>query len=64
MRFQKERAALSTCLVKFFLVTAFTISLMIGFYFLTPIFWTLFKPLVVLLILLLLGSLIFIVMIV
>ncbi|NLQ36872.1 hypothetical protein D3854_08985 [Streptococcus mutans] len=45
-------------------MTAFTISLMIGFYFLTPIFWTLFKPLVVLLILLLLGSLIFIVMIV
>ncbi len=43
---------------------AFTISLMIGFYFLTPIFWTLFKPLVVLLILLLLGSLIFIVIIV
>ncbi len=37
---------------------------MIGFYFLTPIFWALFKPLVVLLILLLLGSLIFIVMIV
>ncbi len=37
---------------------------MIGFYFLTPIFWTLFKTLVVLLILLLLGSLIFIVMIV